>query len=343
MDYTIEEIKYLIKEIGLTLSAKKDGSGKNLISKCPYCGKDDKFGIYIGKETTRKKPFMSHCFSCNNSTTTLEQLLETIGRPDLMLYPTTDIQAPLKDKFFSIKDIDEIDDEINPIMMPDFYRRCFHNEYLQSRGFMYDDFEYFPVGTTRGLNFKYQNYVIFPIIDNHETVGFVARHILTKNEIDNYNRKAKTNREFRIMRFKNSTENDFVKLLYNSDSIKEETDSVILVEGIFDVVALTRKLNLYDNEFISVVATFGKKISQIQIYKLQNKGINTVVLAYDGDAVEAIKKTASDLAVYFDVLVADIPGAEKDWEDLSLHEIYEIFSHGLKTPSEYNLSKIQEL
>lgn len=75
------------------------------------------------------------------------------------------------------------------------------------------------------------------------------------------------------MRYRNSTENDFVKLLYNYDSIiEDETDTVILVEGVFDVIALTRKLNLYNNPSVAVVATFGKKISDTQIYKLQAKG-----------------------------------------------------------------------
>lgn len=89
-----------------------------------------------------------------------------------------------------------------------------------------------------------------------------------------------------MRRYKNSTENEFMKLLYNYDTIIEgETDTVILVEGVFDVIALTRKLELYDNQRVAVVATFGKKISTTQIYKIQQKGVKTVVLAYDGDAV----------------------------------------------------------
>ena len=41
-----------------------------------------------------------------------------------------------------------------------------------------------------------------------------------------------------MRRYKNSTENEFMKLLYNYDTIIEgETDTVILVEGVFDVIA----------------------------------------------------------------------------------------------------------
>lgn len=73
---------------------------------------------------------------------------------------------------------------------------------------------------------------------------------------------------------------------------KDGTNTVILAEGVFDVVALTRKLELYDNPHIAAVATFGKKISDVQIYKLQSKGVRTVVIGYDGDAVEAVKRAA---------------------------------------------------
>ena len=208
---------------------------------------------------------------------------------------------------------------------------------------MFDDYEYFPVGTTRGRNWRYDNYVIFPVIDECDVVGFVARHLWSKNEIDSYNRKAKIKGEYQIRRFKNSTQNDFVKLLYNYDSvIEEETDTVIIVEGIFDVVALTRKLVLYDNHHIAVIATFGKKISQAQIYKLQRKGVKTVVLGYDGDAVTATKQTATELSNYFDVLIADIADPTKDWQELTNQEVFEIFSERLMTPLEYKLTKIQE-
>lgn len=344
-DLTKSEKKYLIQELSVELGAKPDGGNKNLIvPKCPNCGKENKYGIYIGKETERKKPFMSHCFSCGYSTLTLDQLLTNIGRPDLIITPVADLGAQLNvDLLFQLnEDDDEIDDSLDIIALPECYKRCYSNPYLKSRGFNYDDYEYFQCGTTRGLNFKYNDYIIFPIIDSGDVVGYVSRHIWPKHEIDKHNKAAKRNGEYMIMRYRNSTENDFVKLLYNYDAvIEDETDTVVIVEGVFDVIALTRKLELYDNHNIAVVATFGKKISQIQIYKLQSKGVKTVILGYDGDATEAIKKTSSTLNEFFNVFIADIQSATKDWEDLDFWEIYDIFSVGLKTPIEYKLTKIQ--
>lgn len=347
MNLSREDSHYLIEEISRELGARTDGSGNNLIvPRCPFCQKEGgKFGIYIGKDTARKSRFMSHCFSCGHSTYTLNQLLEAISRPDLMVTPVSAPEKPVSTSLFLLDSPEvEIDDELKPIELPDFYRRCYFNSYLRSRGFEYDDFDFFEVGITNGLNFKFDDYVIFPVIDNGVVAGYVARHTLSKRDIDIHNRKVKQGNGYKILRFRNSMENDFVKLLYNIDAVVEdETEVVVLVEGIFDVIALTRKLDLYDNVHVTVIATFGKKISQTQIYKLQAKGVQTVVVGYDGDAVEAIKKVASELSLYFNVLIADIPYPDKDWEDLSYDEIYRIFSYHLRTLIEYKLSKIQEL
>ena len=86
---------YLIEELTRELSARRDGSRRNLIARCPYCGKEGKYGVYIGPETARKKPFMAHCFSCGASTHSLERTLEALGRMDLLPTRTTDPEAKL--------------------------------------------------------------------------------------------------------------------------------------------------------------------------------------------------------------------------------------------------------
>jgi len=341
-----EERQHIIDELAIELHAKTDGSRKNLIVEiCPYCGHaGGKFGIYIGTETATKKPFMAHCFSCGHSTRTLEELLRDIGRTDLMVAETFDLHAAehLDDFSFMEDDENELDDTLNVSEMPEHYKRTYSNKYLRKRGFVDADYEYFPVGTTRGMNWKFNDYVIFPIIDNGDVAGYVARHIWDKQAIDDYNRKARRSGKYQIRRYNNSTDNDFVKLLYNYDAIKEgETDTVILVEGVFDAIALTRKLHLYDNRRIAVVATFGKKISDVQIYKIQRKGVETVVIGYDGDAAEAIKTTAERLRSYFDVYVADIEDPTQDFDSMDFWDVYDVFAFGLKTATEYRLQKIQ--
>ena len=241
-----EDKEFLIRELTSELHAKLDGGRKNLIvPTCPYCGHGGgKFGIYVGAETEKKKLFMSHCFSCGHTTKDVNQLLEDIGRQDLKIHETASF-APIDiPEFFRLEE-DEIDDELDIVEMPESWKRCYKNRYLKSRGFVGDDYDYFPVGTTRGLNFKFDDYVIFPIIDNGDTVGYVSRHIWDKHTIDEYNKTAKRNGKFQIRRYNNSTDNDFVKLLYNYDAvIEDETDTVIIVEGIFDVISLTRKTGI---------------------------------------------------------------------------------------------------
>lgn len=347
MELSRQEHTYLVAEIIRETGGKPDGSGKNLIlSRCPFCGKEGgKFGIYIGKETIRKKPFMAHCFSCGTSTRTLEKLLEAIGRMDLMITPTADPSAPLENVFLLADEEEpEIDDSLDVVAMPDFYKRTFLHPYLKERAFCYDDYEYFPVGTTGRLNKRYADYVLFPVIDEGDTVGYVARHTWSKADIENHNRRAGRTGGYKILRYRNSMENDFSKLLYNYDAvIADQTSIVILCEGIFDVIALTRRLELYDNTGIAAVATFGKKISDVQIYKLQCKGVRTVLLGYDGDAVETTKRTAERLQPYFNVLIADIANPRKDWEELDDHELYDTLAYRLRTPLEYKLRKVQEL
>ena len=205
---------FLIREIGRELKAKMDGAGRNLISQCPHCGKEGKFGIYIGAETERKKAFMSHCFSCGYSSYTLEQLLYDIGRSDLYIAPVADLEARLDSSLlFPLDKEEEIDDLLDIVELPDFYKRCFTHPYLKKRGFVYDDYEYFPVGSTGRLNYRFDSYVIFPVIDAGDKVGYVARHTSSKAEIDRHNAEVRRKGGYRIMRFRNSTENE-----HNRDS-----------------------------------------------------------------------------------------------------------------------------
>ena len=338
-----EEKEYIIKELQIDLKARLDGSRKNLIiPECTWCGKQGgKQGMYVGPEKNGKTFGMVHCFKCGRTCKDLNRFLDEIGRSDLKITETAKFEPIEIPDFFSLAD-EEIDDELNEVNMPDGWKRCYKNNYLKSRGFTVDDYSYFPVGTTRGLNFKYDDYVVFPIIDNSIIVGYVARHIWSKGDIDEYNDTAKRNGKYQIRRYNNSTENDFIKLLYNYDSIiEDETDTVILAEGVFDVIALTRKLNLYDNHRIVPVCTFGKKISDTQIYKLQSKGVRDIIIGYDTDAADAINVAADKLNEYFDnVLIVKLIGEGKDFDEASFWDIYDSFSESLYTPIEYKLSNV---
>lgn len=338
-----EDKEYIIRELQIELKARLDGGRKNLIiPECTWCGKQGgKQGMYVGPEKNGKTFGMVHCFKCGRTCKDLNRFLDEIGRSDLKIMETADFDPIVVPEFFTLED-DEIDDELSVIEMPEGWKRCFKNSYLKSRGFTADDYTYFPVGTTRGLNFKFDNYVVFPIIDSGDIVGYVGRHIWSKDAIDEYNDKAKRNGKFQIRRYNNSIDNDFVKLLYNYDAIiEDETDTVILAEGIFDVIALTRKLDLYENHRIVPVCTFGKKISDTQIYKLQSKGVHDIIIGYDTDASDAINVAADKLNEYFDnVMIVKLVGEGKDFDEASFWDIYDSFSESMFTPIEYKLSNV---
>ena len=77
----------------------------------------------------------------------LKDLLDLIGRPDLMIEEKASFQPLDIPDFYKLEE-DEIDDELIVINMPEGWKRCYRNPYLKERGFTVDDYTYFPVGTT---------------------------------------------------------------------------------------------------------------------------------------------------------------------------------------------------
>lgn len=345
MDLSYQEHMELSDAIKDAVGGRYDGSKKNiLVPECPNCGKSgDKFGIYVGQRSGRKIPFSSNCFSCGWRSGSLYRLLDKIGRLDLMPTETTNLNKKIEiDEIFKI-DVGDDDgaDELVEVDMPKSYFRVFSNPYLKKRGFTFDDYNYFEVGVTSKGNARFKDYIIFPVIENDVAVGYVSRHKWSKSRIDRYNR----DNFYKVFRYRNSSEeegNDFQHLLYNIDAIKEfQTRTVILTEGIFDAIALTRKLNIYESNSIAVCATFGKQISETKMLKLQNRGVENIIIGYDGDAAKYTSEAANMLDDYFDVLVADIEDENKDWDDLEVDEIYDIFANKLLTPVEFNFKKLK--
>ena len=332
-----ERKELIIRELCAELNGRIDGGEKNIIVPvCPYCGKKgDKFGISIKND----KLFYTHCFSCGHSTKDFNVFCEDIGRPDLKISETADLELDVDDDdAIDFMDDQEPDVELEEVEMPKGWKRMFKNRYLKSRGFIMELYDKFPVGTTRGLNYRFDDYVIFQIIMDGRCVGYIGRNVMSKEEIDAHNERSR----YKIRRYLNSTENDFSCLLFNYDSIiPGETRSVILTEGIFDTIRLVKMFELYDNPLVVPVATFGKNISMQQMTLLQKKGVSQVVVAYDMDEVgkKAITKTMAELDPYFDVLALTLQTDQaKDIDECDWWELYDSFSYGLMEQAEFNLN-----
>ena len=132
----------------------------------------------------------------------------------------------------------------------------------------------------------------------------------------------------------------FRSLLFGYDEINEHTITVILVEGIFDKIAVDKVLGLWNNDEVKCVATFGKKISEDQIHKLELKGVSRVILLYDFDAVKDIKKYGMILQQHFVTTITFTN--KKDIDECTPEEALEVFQH-FYNPKEFNVDIIGKL
>ncbi len=77
---------------------------------------------------------MSHCFRVDTFIHIREQLLYDIGRSDLFIAPVADLEARLDSSLlFPLDKEEEIDDLLDIVELPDFYKRCFTHPYLKKR------------------------------------------------------------------------------------------------------------------------------------------------------------------------------------------------------------------
>lgn len=302
---------------------KETRSGQYIIDVCPFCGKAKHFYI-------NSKNQLFDCKKCG-VTGSIYKLLKHLDKTYLLGDKSVEfteqiksIRQILQDELSQKKSIEEL-----PVKdMPAGFRICIGNKYLSSRNITLQDCKRYHIGETK-IVFKYNNYILFPIYDGGEIRGFVGRYA---------NKNVPKDR----LRYNNSIETDFASLLYGYDEIiSGETETVIIVEGIFDKISVDKKLELYHDNDIKCVCTFGKKISDIQILKLLSKGIVNVILSWDYDALREIKSYGLELDKYFNVSVA-VSTHKKDIDECTQDEVIEVFSN-TQPISEFSVNIIGKL
>ena len=266
-------------------NVKLDGRRRNVIADCCYCGKSHKLGVSLVKESS---PWQ--CFSCGERGTAWK-LCNYFGRLDLIqeyFDLDEDLEDPLK-----IEDEEDLDTELFEEELPPRSKRVLDDEYLESRGWWEESYMDFPV--YRSKDFKFKDYILLGVHMYGELVGYVGRHTWSKKKITRHNNQAKIDGTYQILRYRNSEGNEFSNMLGGFDHIVEgETDTAIIVEGMMDVINLTQELDLFASNDVRAVCTFGKKISDLQIYHLQEKGVKNIIIFYDTDAVEDVKRMDLD-------------------------------------------------
>lgn len=303
---------------------QKETRSGQYICDCVFCGKPSH--MYINKRTQ-----MFDCKKCGEYGSIYKLLkhldkLYLAGDKSVELTPTIkSIRQTLEDKIEEqTQDIPEL-----PVKsMPAGWRICIGNKYLLGRNITTADCKRYKIGETRSM-FKYRDYILIPIYDNGEIRGYIGRY------------GAKKVPDGRL-RYNNSLDTEFANLLYGYDDIIcGETETVIIVEGVFDKIAVDRHLSLFDDNLVRCVCTFGKKISDIQIRKLIDKRISNVVLMYDYDALKEIKKYGLELNEYFNTLIG-VCTIKKDIDECNREEALQVFEN-LKPVRQFNVDIIGKL
>ena len=314
-------------------NVRYDGRRTNAISDCPYCGKSQKFGVSLVKDSN-----VWQCFSCGERGGSIK-LMTYFDRLDL-IQDFFDTDDELDDPFEEMEE-EELDLDLEEVELPEETKRVVSDEYLDARGWF--DESYFDFPAYKSKHFKYQDYIILGVMMYGSLVGYVSRHTWEKGEIEKYNKVQKRRGKYQVLRYKNSDGNEFSKMLYGFDTIVEgKTDTVILVEGIMDVINLSQELDLLETDSVRAVASFGKKISEEQIFHLQEKNVKNVIVFFDDDACDDVKRI--NLDKYFNVLVAstndaDDVGEDDDVGDLDGNQIEQCLSVARKS-SEFFYEKV---
>ena len=306
----------------LLINPKTTRSGQ-YIADCPLCGKEQHF--YISRKTQ-----MWDCKKCHEYGS-IYKLLRLIDKTYLLAGSTIEE----KERIESIREmtqelVSNDDTELSELpvkKMPVGWKvSAKSTKYLLSRGITPEDCKRYNIGATDMFR-KYENYVLIPVYDGGEIRGFLGRY---------GDSKVPDNK----LRYNNSIGTEFSELLFGYDEITDNTNTVILVEGCFDKIAVDKVLHLWDGEEVKCVCTFGKKISDKQIKKLMLKGVTNVILLYDFDAVKEIKKYGLELEKYFVTSITYTN--KKDIDECSEDEALEVFTQ-LKRPKEFNEGVIGKL
>lgn len=112
----------------------------------------------------------------------------------------------------------------------------------------------------------YKNRVIIPISDRYQYVGYLARDYTEKAE-----KPYLVPKDFDVKRY-----------LFNMDEALQSKrfknfKELIVVEGVFDA------MSIYEKRFRNVVASFGADLTDLQIHRLAESGVSSVVMCYDND------------------------------------------------------------
>ena len=305
---------------------------------CPYCGgKGDKFGILFLDNGGVFK-----CFRCDKKGS-IFNLLYKLKRLDLILERDND-NFTYQDKlesFLQLQNITKIDTEIKIVKPPLGFKHITTDSYLKSRGWEENDFVKFDVGISL-LESRFNDKLIFLLREEGDVVGYLARSKRTKQWHKENLRKSKLGLEPLILRYDNCRDTEFERIVGGIDDvIAGETKTVIIVEGIMDKQNTDKVLGLDFGQEVKCVFTFGCHISDFQMYKLLNKGVENVILMFDNETIKQTKDSSLKLSGFFNTFISEL-STSKDPGEMNLEEFTSSIEK-LKNPIEFFANRIEKI
>lgn len=302
---------------------------------CPYCGKSDKFGINFSEDGNSGT---YHCFYCDKKGS-IFSLLRDLGREDLVIKDGNN-EYVLADKIELGLDIMKEQETSLPcpeIPMPLGWKQLKKSEYLQERGWEPWQLEMYHAGTT--CDPKLKNKITFLLYEDGKLIGYLSRSTKSKawhkKNLEDY----KAGKCKLVLRYDNSTSTQFEKVLGGIDEVSDQTHTVILVEGIMDKANTDKVLHLNESPDIKCCFTFGCKLSEAQMMKLYNKGVQNVILCYDPGTIQQVKSASLKLSKKFNIKIGELRG-EKDPGEMNIWDFEKIFVN-LVSPIEYYANRLQ--
>lgn len=314
---------------------------------CPFCGKMGKWGVIFNQDG--RATF--HCWKCPRKVSVFE-FLKKIGRLDLTKRSYSVKLNELEDcpKIGELQvehskwmdsDESEAKQELKPVVLPLRIKPLVDDPYLDSRGFKKEHYEEFePSYTDTPLEPKLKNFIIFKMKVDGVCVAWWARSRYSK-EWHKHNLEAyKRHEEDLVLRYRNS-ENNFQDLLGACDGLIEgKTETVILVEGIFDYIGICNLLSLKEKDWLKCCFTFGNSIGNGQIDMLLKKKIKNIILLYDYGTIKESKEAALRMRDLFEsVWVAAIRTPGVDPGNISIEELTEVLEN-VEDPLNFYLGKL---
>lgn len=328
------------EEVIESLNLRKFGSqnwyqNKNI--QCPWCQKNgDKVGILFTEDNSG----LVHCLRCGTKTS-LYNYLKKIDRLDLV---KGDYENSIKIKLTALvkEEVKEEDTPIKKVPLPRKLVSLVNDPYLASRGFTdYHYKEYEPSETKFFLEKDLWNYTIFKLKMNGEVVAWLARSRYSKEWHKQNLKEAKEKGIKPLLRYENSR-TDFTKLLGGYDNITDKTETLFLVEGLFDSVGVDNLLRTYDDESIRCCFLFGNSVSEKQIELIKKKpSVKTIILMLDDSTVPQSKAAGLLLAKHFDTKIAHLTRPGVDPNDMDLDYLIEVLDK-LEDPINFYVDKIPQ-